>query len=60
MINRQVLQRILDLASQETEMRNLIISMNGGFGGTKRKQALDDMAHIFVELEKELAGVKAL
>lgn len=58
MINRQVLQRILDLASQETEMRNLIISMNGGFGGTKRKQAMDDLAHILTELEYELKNGK--
>ena len=60
MINRDVLRRVLDLASSQPEMRDLIISMNGGYGGTKRKQTLDDMAHIFVELEKEISGVTAI
>ncbi len=60
MINKDSLRRILKLASEETQMRNLIIAMNGGFGGTKRRETLDDMAHILAELEKELTGVKSL
>lgn len=54
MINREALKRTLALAGGGPEMRDLIIAMSGGFGGTMRKQALDDMAHILVELEKEL------
>ena len=55
MINRDALKRILTLASEDAEMRHLVISLNGGFGGTKRKQAMDDPAHILVELEKQIA-----
>lgn len=54
MIQKEPLKRILALASEEREMRSLIIAISGGFGETKRKQAMDDLAHILVELEKEL------
>lgn len=60
MISQDALRRIIKLASEETQMRNLIIAMNGGYGGTKRRETLDDMAHILAELERELTGVKAL
>ena len=56
MINKEALQRTLALAGGGPEMRDLIISLTGGYGGTKRKIALDDLAHILVELERELGG----
>lgn len=54
MIQKEPLKRVLALAAEEREMRSLIIALSGGFGGTRRKQALDDLAHILTELEYEL------
>lgn len=54
MIQKEPLKRVLTLAAEEREMRSLIIALSGGFGGTKRKQAMDDLAHILNELEYEL------
>ena len=58
MINRDVLKRTLALAGGGPEMRELVISLNGGYGGTKRKQAMDDLSHILSELEEALAKQK--
>lgn len=54
MINRDALKRTLALASEGAEMRHLILSLNGAYGGTKRKQAIDDLSHILSELEEAL------
>lgn len=59
MIQKEPLKRILALASEEREMRSLIIALSGGFGGTKRKEAMDDLTHILVELEKQLVRTQA-
>lgn len=56
MINKEALKRTLALAGEGPEMRDLVISLTDGYGGTKRKIAMDDLAHILVELEKELGG----
>lgn len=54
MIQKEPLKRVLALAAEEREMRCLIVALSGGFGGTRRKQALDDLSHILTELEYEL------
>lgn len=58
MIQKEPLKRILALAAEEREMRSLVIALSGGFGGTKRKLALDDLTHILTELEYELNNGK--
>lgn len=58
MIQKEPLKRVLALAAEEREMRSLVIALSGGFGGTKRKQAMDDLAHILAELEIELKSGK--
>ncbi len=54
MIQKEPLKRVLALAAEEREMRCLIVALSGGFGGTRRKQAIDDLSHILTELEYEL------
>jgi hypothetical protein len=54
MIQKEPLKRVLALAAEEREMCCLIVVLFGGFGGTRRKQAIDDLSHILTELEYEL------
>jgi len=54
MIQKEPLKRVLALAAEERELRWLIIALSGGFGSTKRKQALNDLSHILSELQHEL------
>lgn len=58
MIQKEPLKRVLALAAEEREMRSLVIALSGGFGSTKRNQAINDLTHILTELEYELLNVQ--